>query len=167
MLASVDTERDQAIMRATIRGYVERWRAGVELQHQRLQVSDSETKDELDAFFFAVALKNLRENVRWASDYCNGERDGERGRPLRAALDAFDRAVPGAAYVRDLQQHARDYETGASDRHLKHVKPPLAICWENNVVRRSEPEGRATGDGPPLGRLHSDRVRTPARCRPR
>jgi hypothetical protein len=128
----MDTERDQAIMRVTIRGYVERWRAGVELQHQRLLESGSEINDELDSFFFAVALKNLRESIRWASDYCNGERDGERGRPLSAALDAFDRAVPGAAYVRDLQQHARDYETGARDRHLKHVKPPLAICWENN-----------------------------------
>jgi len=130
----MDTERDQAIMRVTIRGYVERWRAGVELQHQRLLESGSEINDELDSFFFAVALKNLRESIRWASDYCNGERDGERGRPLRAALDAFDRAVPGAAYVRDLQQHARDYETGARDRHLKHVKPPLAICWENNAT---------------------------------
>jgi hypothetical protein len=132
MLIGMDSERDQAIMRSTIRGYVERWRAGVELQHERLRQSSSEINDELDAFYFAVALKNLRENVRWASDYCNGEHDGARGRPLGAALIAFDRAVPGAANVRDLQEHARHYETGASDRHLKHVKPPLAIFWEND-----------------------------------
>jgi hypothetical protein len=102
------------------------------LQHQRLRQSDSEVKDELDALFFAVALKNLRESVRWASDYCNGERDGDRGRGLGAALVAFDLEVPGAASVRDLQEHARDYETGARDRHLQHVKPPLAIYWEND-----------------------------------
>jgi hypothetical protein len=128
----MQAEREQAIMRATIRGYIARWRVGVESQVDRVLEASSELATELDAFFFAVALKNLRQNVKWGRDYCNGVRDSGRGGRLDAALGEFDRAVPGALHVRDLQEHARSYEMQSNDRKLKHVNAPLAIWWERD-----------------------------------
>jgi hypothetical protein len=129
-LSSMDSVAEQAVMRSTIRGYVQRFAFAVELQFQRQLQSQDRVHDELDSFFLAVALKALRESVEWGRDFCNGNRDGTRGKALAAALRAFDDVVPDVGNVRDLQMHPRPYETGSRDRHLPHVGPQLAIYWE-------------------------------------
>jgi hypothetical protein len=73
----------------------------------------SDVDPEFDAHFFAVALKNLRSAVEWGRDYCNGVRDGDRGRALGDALATFDDTAPHVADVRDVrnvQEHFVDYE---------------------------------------------------------
>src|SRR5262249_6106202 len=110
----------------------ERSRAAVDMQGKRVNLSSSMLTDEIDSLFLAVALKLLRSSVEWARNYSNGQRDGNRGKALDAALTKFDAAVPGVEHVRDLQIHAEEYEKGSKDRHLAHIGPPLAIWWEHS-----------------------------------
>jgi hypothetical protein len=128
----MDPRTEPAMWRATIRGYVERWRYAVDLQHDRIMQSGDTNTDEIDSHFMGVALKNLRGHVEWGRNYCDTIRDGPRSRRIADALRAYDNAVPDAANVRDIQEHVREYETGHKDRHLQNVTPPLATYFEHD-----------------------------------
>jgi len=126
------TDEEHLQQYQVIAGYVWRWQFAMGRQAERTIDPADTMSHEVEAHFFAIALKNLRASVEWARDACNGARDGERGGPLAKALQEFDDAVPNAPDVRDIQEHFIAYETGDKKRHLQHVPAPLAIWWESD-----------------------------------
>lgn len=103
---------------------------------QRRRVSSREPEDDIfvmrvfaDLYFFVVALQRLRRLALLACSVASS--DG----PLRAAVAAFDVAVPMLKRMRDVGEHIDDYAIGKGrDRNVSRFMLQVAK-WDGHTYR--------------------------------
>jgi hypothetical protein len=89
---------------------------------QRRRLASTEPEDEefvfrwwTDLQFFIVALSRLRRSARIAASAPSA------AMPVRAALTAFDNAVPDLRDMRNIGEHADEYALDSKGRRVKSI----------------------------------------------
>ena len=127
----------EAEARAEIRGWVWMWMFGVGIQGKRALEPESHEHPQVDAYLFAIALRQLLRDVEWAIKHADEHGDEARAKEMLRALAAFDEAVPSAVDVRDVLVHFDEYERGTGRLQKRREKvgkraPQLNIFTESD-----------------------------------
>lgn len=108
----------------------------VALQHRRLRSTEPEDDTFVMRFwtdlqFFIVSLRRLRRAAELAT------RSDTAAQDVRAALDAFDAAVPSLKTMRNIGEHVDSYALDSPQRHDKSIdRRQLEVGeWDGTTFR--------------------------------
>lgn len=88
-------------------GDIWKWTAAVDQQVKRIFDPDADALSrERDAYFFAMALRQLLRAVEMAARFPTAKE------AVKSALDTFDAAIPNAREARNILEHFDEYERG-------------------------------------------------------
>jgi hypothetical protein len=123
--------------RPELRGWVWTWMFGVAGQGNRTLNPQPNELPEVEAYLFAIALRQLFRSVQAAIAHATRNGDRRRSKALRAARDAFDKSVPHAVSVRDVLVHFDEYERGEGNiqkarKKAKKRPPSLNVFTKND-----------------------------------
>jgi len=97
--------QDEAIERLLIASTLGQWAAAVEVQRARIgDRSATEAVNQLDAIFFAIAVRNVLRAAEWAKKLLPADVGRE--------IERFEERVPRAQDVRDVLEHFDEYLQG-------------------------------------------------------
>jgi hypothetical protein len=122
----------EAEARAVIRGWVWLWICGVTMEGDRTLNPRPDELPQAEAYLLAMALRQLFRDVEWAIIHADTNSNGRRSKALRAALDAFDKAIPHAVDVRDVLVHFDEYERGTGNFQEDWKRPPNVNVYTKN-----------------------------------
>lgn len=89
--------------------FISRWRAGLELQDERIRDASDQLHAQIDIDLYTLILRNLIRAVEYA-EKSTGDRE------IKKALENFKIAVPSWLNVRDFLEHFDDYSKGTGNR---------------------------------------------------
>jgi hypothetical protein len=121
----VEVPEPEIRSRRELAGWIWTWMFGVGMQAERTLNPQPNELPEVEAYLFAMALRQLFRSVEAAITQAEASGDKRRSKELKEARDAFDKAVPHAVSVRDVLVHFDEYERGEGKLQRGRKNPPI------------------------------------------